>query len=110
MTVVANGARACDTKLAAATEVAKAGVRVDLVETKPKLDALGSCITLPGNAPARRRALVAGASRVALGCDFAFDMGRDYSAFVRGRRLPAEVGERIASGNSVVLLLKNVAK
>lgn len=48
---------------------------------------------------------VAGASQVVLGSDFPFDMGLDDPvSAVRGAGLPAEITERILSGNAAALL------
>jgi aminocarboxymuconate-semialdehyde decarboxylase len=52
---------------------------------------------------------VAGGSRVLLGSDFPFDMGLDDPvSFVRGADLPAELTERILSGNAEALLQTRV--
>ena len=52
---------------------------------------------------------VAGASQVVLGSDFPFDMGLDDPvSFVRGADLPAELTERILSGNAEALVQTRV--
>lgn len=51
----------------------------------------------------------AGGSRVLLGSDFPFDMGLDDPvAFVNGAELPAEITQRILSGNAEALLQEKV--